>query len=236
MDCSFSQLDLTLVSNLYPNQSSIKSFYNDSMKKEKLSQRIRRLRIKLGYSQEQLAKAVGVSDVTISKWEGGRDPNSKHIPLLAKALRCSEIELLHGAVNVEPGPDISGFVPLISWVTAGAWLEMEVREYAEHSLQPTTAKVGPRAFALRVTGDSMTAMAGKSIPDGSTVIVDPDIVPEHGKIVIARLDDSALATMKQLIIDGGQKFLKPLNPAYPLIPINGNCSIIGVVKQVYQDF
>lgn len=236
MDANFSQLDLTLVSNLYPNQSSIKSFYNDSMKKEKLSQRIRQLRIKLGYSQEQLAKAVGVSDVTISKWEGGRDPNSKHIPMLAKALRCSEIELLHGIANVEPGPDISGHVPLISWVAAGAWSEMEVREYANYPMQPTTAKVGPRAFALRVTGDSMTSMVGISIPDGSTVIVDPDIAPEHGKIVVARMDDSASATMKKLVIDGGQKYLKPLNPAYPVMPINGNCTIIGVVKQVYLDF
>ncbi|MEH2755235.1 LexA family transcriptional repressor, partial [Klebsiella pneumoniae] len=25
------------------------------------------------------------------------------------------------------------------------------------------------------------------------------------------------------------RFLKPLNPQYPIIPINGNCRIIGVV-------
>ena len=33
----------------------------------------------------------------------------------------------------------------------------------------------------------------------------------------------------KLVIDAGQRFLKPLNPQYPIIPINGNCRIIGVV-------
>ncbi|MBF4248855.1 LexA family transcriptional repressor, partial [Vibrio anguillarum] len=34
---------------------------------------------------------------------------------------------------------------------------------------------------------------------------------------------------KKLVVDSGQKYLKPLNPNYPLLPINGNCKIIGVV-------
>ncbi|EEM0128100.1 LexA family transcriptional repressor, partial [Salmonella enterica] len=32
-----------------------------------------------------------------------------------------------------------------------------------------------------------------------------------------------------LVMDAGRKFLKPLNPQYPMIEINGNCKIIGVV-------
>ncbi|EBM5549197.1 LexA family transcriptional repressor, partial [Salmonella enterica] len=37
------------------------------------------------------------------------------------------------------------------------------------------------------------------------------------------------ATFKKLVMDAGRKFLKPLNPQYPMIEINGNCKIIGVV-------
>ncbi|WP_280632777.1 LexA family transcriptional regulator, partial [Salmonella enterica] len=62
-----------------------------------------------------------------------------------------------------------------------------------------------------------------------------DAEPRHGKIVIARLDGTNEATVKKLVIDGPQKFLVPLNPRYPNIPINGNCLIIGVVKGVQYE-
>jgi SOS-response transcriptional repressor LexA len=32
-----------------------------------------------------------------------------------------------------------------------------------------------------------------------------------------------------LVNDGGNYYLKPLNPAYPIIPLNGEHLIIGVV-------
>ncbi|MOA02614.1 putative HTH-type transcriptional regulator [compost metagenome] len=74
-----------------------------------------------------------------------------------------------------------------------------------------------------------------TIPQGATVIVDPDAEPVNGKIVVARLDGTNEATVKKLVIDGPHKFLVPLNPRYPNIPINGNCTIIGVVKGVQYE-
>jgi SOS-response transcriptional repressor LexA len=49
--------------------------------------------------------------------------------------------------------------------------------------------------------------------------------------VIAKLTDSDEVTFKKLVIDAGQKYLKPLNPNYRTIEINGNCRIVGVVKE-----
>ncbi|WP_234398828.1 S24 family peptidase [Pseudoalteromonas sp. T1lg88] len=45
------------------------------------------------------------------------------------------------------------------------------------------------------------------------------------------LDNENQAKFKKLIIEGGQKFLKALNPNWPdpLMPINGNCTIVGKV-------
>ena len=104
----------------------------------------------------------------------------KYLPALAKSLKVSLDYLLHGIEsNVEDGPNLRGNVPLISWIQAGKWLETEVLEVQDVKMQyPTTAKVGPRGFALRVIGDSMTSYTGgKTIPEGSVVIVDPDIEP-----------------------------------------------------------
>ncbi len=74
----------------------------------------------------------------------------------------------------------------------------------------------------------MTAPTGLSIPEGTLVLVDTGREPINHSLVVAKLTDANEATFKRLIIDAGQKYLKGLNPSYPLIPINGNCKIIGV--------
>ncbi|MBU0536867.1 MAG: LexA family transcriptional regulator [Gammaproteobacteria bacterium] len=142
-----------------------------------------------------------------------------------------------GAYNLEPGPRLRDPVPLISWTQAGEWAEIidnfppgEAEEWLE-----TTARVGRSAFALRVIGDSMTSPVGKSIPEGAIVIIDPDATPENGSIVVAKLIDDQKSTLKKLVIDGPNRYLKPLNPNYAMIPINGNCRIVGVAKKVEFD-
>ncbi|MBY8151717.1 LexA family transcriptional regulator [Vibrio fluvialis] len=154
-------------------------------------------------------------------------------------LATGDGEIGLGVGNVEVGPDIKGRIPLINWVQAGDWTEIaegfafeDAEEWRE-----VTGKAHEGCFALRVKGDSMENPSGKkSIPEGAVIVVDPDAPYSSGSLVVARLDDSREATFKQLVLDGEQKYLKPLNPQYPAIPINGNCSIIGVVKQAIIDF
>ena len=57
-------------------------------------------------------------------------------------------------------------------------------------------------------------------------------------MVVVKLDDEQQATFKQLIIEGDQKFLKPLNPNWPepIIKINGDATICGVVIGKYEVF
>ena len=129
-------------------------------------------------------------------------------------------------------------VPVISWVQAGSFTESNAEDVLHDTAKwvETSLRIGDNSFALEVKGDSMTNPNGlPTIPEGATVIVDPDIEPLHGKIVIARIDGTNEATVKKLVIDGSQKFLVPLNPRYPNIAINGNCTIIGVVKGVQYE-
>ncbi len=206
---------------------------------------------------EQQMKAVGVKGIdivnklkvskgSVSQWRNGiTKPGGENAIRLAKFLRCNLTWLIEGKgspeknVELELGPDLRGKAPLISWVQAGKWkeIDMEGLRQSDTVFYQHTANVSDESFALRVKGDSMTSnTGGKSIPEGSVIIVDPCLVAEHGKVVVARLDDSNEATLKQLIIDGGSKYLKPFNSSYPTMPINGNCTIIGIVKQVIQDF
>lgn len=134
--------------------------------------------------------------------------------------------------NVSPGPDIRGKVPLISWVQAGDFGDVvdllhpgDAFEWIETSIQPHE-----HTFALRVEGDSMEP----DFPAGTILIVEPDFDAHAGDFVIARNGDQQ-ATFKQLVRDGGDWYLKPLNPRYPLKPL-GDCQIIGVVRAAERRF
>lgn len=237
-------MDMSITQNKKPSKMFTQlniELLEDMEFAERLRQRMQAQKVKA----IEIAEKLKVSRGTVSQWVNGiAEPRGGNASKLALMLKCNLNWLMHGkgqpdantVIELERGPELATEVPLISWVQAGKWLEMESQQYEVTQTYAHTASVGPRAFALRVIGDSMTSATGKSIPEGSVIIVDPDIAPEHGKVVVAMLEDSAAATLKQLIVDGGSKYLKPFNPAYPMMPITENCRIIGVVKQVIQDF
>lgn len=199
-------------------------------------------------TQAALADAVGIKQASISELETGKSLSSTYNATIAKAcgvdpvwLETGRGRMLPSDSNVEPGPDIKGRVPLISWVQAGAWCEVEdlyaVGDAEEWMPCPTSH--GPRTYALRVRGESMlNPHERRSFRDGDIIFVDPDKLAENGSPVIAKLDDSQEATFKQLVIEGEERYLKALNPNWPdqIIRINGNATICGVVIGKYEVF
>lgn len=208
--------------------------------------RVRARRSQLGLTQDQVAKLVSVSRVAITKWEnGGTQPEGENLFSLSKALNCEIEWLLYGSAEhklTDPEPlhaTTARRVPLISWVRAGAWTDTcNAATLADCSdWISTTANVSKSAFALTVRGDSMQRSEGHSIPEGAKIIVDPQFDPDYlsGKVVVAMLDGGNEATVKELMIDGPSRYLVPWNTRYNPIPINGNCRIVGIVKQVVID-
>ncbi|SDP70214.1 Peptidase S24-like [Desulforhopalus singaporensis] len=134
--------------------------------------------------------------------------------------------------NVEPAPlphHPQKQIPVISWVQAGSWQEVQ------DPFQPgdsdewiiTVETNHPHAFALKIRGDSMTP----EFSEGDIVTVDPGVEAINGKYVIVK-NGSEEATFKQLIIDGGNVYLKPLNERYPVIDMTGKeLHIVGVVVE-----
>ena len=67
-----------------------------------LAGRIRELRKKAGLKQDELAEAIGVHLITISRWENGVDvPKTLKLQRLASALHVTEAELLNGPATTE---------------------------------------------------------------------------------------------------------------------------------------
>lgn len=209
--------------------------------------KIKRLRLDKGVTQQQLADAIGISRVAVSKWESGETKDLKRENLigiakffgmtLAEVLDVDESMNANNSIsNTEPGPDIRGKVPLISWVQAGAFcnaVDLFEPGVADDWI-PAVQALGPHAYALRVVGDSMTAPHGLSYPEGIIIFVDPDYPVTNGCRVIAKLPHADEATFKVYSEDAGQKFLKPLNPQYPTIPITPDMRLCGVVRGAYR--
>lgn len=135
--------------------------------------------------------------------------------------------------NVSPGPDIRGSVPLLSSVQAGAFKEVLDSDYSGGdgvTMIPTTVPVNRYTFALRVQGDSMEPR----FTEGMLLIVEPELDSQHGDYVIVK-NGSEETTFKQLIKDGSDWLLKPLNDRYPIKPLGSN-TIVGVVRGVTEQF
>ncbi|MCY1462983.1 LexA repressor [compost metagenome] len=93
-----------------------------------------------------------------------------------------------------------------------------------------------RGYWLRVEGDAMTAPMGLSVPQGMLILVDSGIAAEPGKLLIARSADSTATVFRQLIEEGGQRYLKPLNPTYPKALFTEQTQVLGVVVQALMKF
>lgn len=208
-----------------------------------------------GVTQSAMADALNISQAAVSHYLNGQNPLNTRVaavfsqmlevpvrafsPRLAdqieetvKAAQIGEMASKESPnICLTAQPAMSYKYPVISWVAAGSWAEAiepfppgfgdryELSDYRAH---------GP-AFWLQVKGDSMTSPSGLSIPEGMLILVDTEADAQSGKLVIAKLTESNEATFKKLVEDSGRKFLKPLNPAYPMVAINGNCKIVGVV-------
>ena len=220
-------------------------FASNNQKME-YKERIKAARRHAGFTQAELAKLVGIDQASISDLERGRSQRSSYNASIAKACGVSAIWIESGSgtmvSDTTEQPNVKDVVqpqmlyryPVISWVSAGCW-EEAVQPYPDgfsdrYEVSDYDSK-GP-AFWLEVKGDSMTAPAGVSVPEGMMILVDTEADVKPGKLVIAKLPASNEATFKKLVEDGGIRYLKPLNPAYKMVECDENCRIIGVAVRM----
>lgn len=135
-----------------------------------------------------------------------------------------------GDYNVLSGPEYFHLAPILSWVQAGDWQEAinaKPLDDEDADAMPCPVPCSDKTFILRVRGASMEP----KFHEGEYIFVDPTAEARNRSYVVVRLDDAHEATFKQLILEGGRRYLKALNPSWPgqIIEVNGNATICGVV-------
>jgi SOS-response transcriptional repressor LexA len=179
-----------------------------------------------------------------------REPSNEDLLNLARVLKVSAGWLAAGEEGIPP-PNLREIsltlprtIPVISYgqatepqkavdsYLAGAEMQ-EVNLYGE-----AAERYGRSAFALRVEGEAM-------LPDfrpGDIVIVDPDVAPNPGNIVVAKLAHLPDVVLKKYRArgtdpDGSVIFeLVPLNDDYSTVTVNATHPgrIIGTVVEHHR--
>ncbi len=204
-------------------------------------------------SQDELARRIGITRVSISKWESGlNQPKGRYLNDLAAALGVTVEWLLTGEGsasessgepripgyhNIEPAVIYQGKrIPILSYVQAGNWREMcEQATTFDGNVEYVSAggEIGPYGFGLWLRGDSMVPL----FKEGDLIIVDPDESPQPGDYVVAK-NGSDETTFKKYrprgIDENGQEVfeLVPLNDDYPTMHSDRqHIQIIGVMVE-----
>jgi SOS-response transcriptional repressor LexA len=194
-------------------------------------------------TQADLHRKTGFTRAAISKWVNGQS-EPKDILTLARILGVTPEWLQTGKEpRKEPTYNLANdalelpkrrLAPIISYVQAGNWCEL-VDAYpvgtGEDSIA-IDAKWSPNTFVLRVRGDSMHP----TLTEGSLIVVDPQVEWMHNRIVVVRQHGDAEVTVKRLIKDGDTYYLKPDNTTYPLLKLEKDAHVCGVVVEMIVKF
>lgn len=149
-------------------------------------------------TQEQLAEIAGVSRGAVSQWEGGfSEPRMGAIQRMADYFKISKSNLIEDdGMNTFYRTSIPGsmkitsngeaYLPFVSLgkVHAGTLTDEEVIEKTVN-VPSDIAKNHPNALVLEVEGSCMN----KVIPEGAHILIDPEVYPSNGSIVVVETED-----------------------------------------------
>lgn len=180
--------------------------------------KIKKRRLELGKTLDEVAQVIGVSKTTVQRWESGNIQNLRRdkIAKLALALNTTPAYLMgwtessfqsdniYAIKNISPMPEMKK-IPLLGTIACGVPV-LAVENIDEYIEIPKHIRAD---FALTCQGDSMV---GARIMDGDIVYIrsQPDV--DNGQIAAVLIEDEA--TLKRVYKYPNMVILRPENPDY----------------------
>lgn len=204
-----------------------------------VGERIRTARTKLGLSQVELAKRVGVSRGAIYQWESNNTQQirAEKIPRLASVLGISVSALSpFGGGTVAPiEKNQKSYVVLIQWdelatlpALGGGKMKMSALQKAKYI--EVDLEISPECVALRIDDNSMEPGFRKR----DIVIIDPNLAPVDGDYVLVRLGKTEEHIFRRYVPRRADAYdLVAENADYPTVTVNQKfpAKIMGVLVE-----
>ena len=206
-----------------------------------LNDKLKARRIELGLTMLDVAKSVGVSEATISRWESGDIGNMRRdkIALYAKALKTSPLFIMGIDKNIDEEENIFDKYdnlspiklkkfPLLGEIACGEpiWADEEKESYVMANMDIKAD------FCLTAKGDSMI---NARINDGDIVFIKKMPMVNNGEIAAVIIDNEATLKRVYYYPNKSKLVLIPENPAYePLVYLKDELNTIRILgKAVY---
>ncbi|MBV9575321.1 MAG: helix-turn-helix domain-containing protein [Gammaproteobacteria bacterium] len=200
-----------------------------------------RLKIKMkevGLTQEELARKLGLTRSAVAHYvQGTRHPPIKTVLKLATILNTDPAWLQFGKLQEQPKTNRQqtikhqNHIPIIDWQHAIDYHSEKNFDKNQKYLKYFSYQ-DIACYALLIKGDAMIApplSQNLSFNPGSYIVINPNKLPEHNSYVIVATTSKKEPILRQYIEEGGFIYLKPLNPQYPLVQLERNTKILGVV-------
>ncbi len=196
--------------------------------------RIRRQRVHLGISLQELSRRTGLNKSTLQRYETGQISKLplERAQLIAKGLETS-VEYILGldGGNIElADADMIYSIPVFDSVSAGfgCYADSRAVEYRPTFISnPSDAE---NYLWINVKGDSMSP----KIEDGDRILVRRQDSVENGSVAVVMIDDEAV--VKKIKYGKNWVELHSFNPYYPVRRFEKDellrLRVVGLVKEV----
>lgn len=201
---------------------------------DKLCDNLNLLMAETRINSSELARQTDLPASTIKKIRNKDDPNPTLTTLLPLAQYFSLT--ISQLVGDEPFPEsrIKGTYQqnrgtlrqllLLSWEEAIKWPNIKMEK--SHEIITTESGYGKKAYALQVE-----EVDWENLAKGTILLIDPDVKPEHRDFVILHKDGQKTPTLKQVLYDEEQLYLKHMAQGYGITIFTQEYKILGVVVE-----
>lgn len=211
--------------------------------KKEIGKRILEARKAKGLTLKALGElAGGLKQTRLTNWEQGvRTPGPEEIKSLARALDVSPAYLmcLSDELQFKKAKNPSRLIPLLDYrqvCEAGRYTDAE--EFNNNIFISVSTvllpELSPRAFALKVTDDSMMP----EIRVNDVLVIDPSGLPEPSDFVIVKITgkpEAIICQFRKLSYTSAEFELLTLNDNWPNIKVTDTAIQVKIIGKVTQN-
>lgn len=206
-----------------------------------ISNILNRVLTKHGISESELSRQIGAPRATINRLVSGRtpDPRASTLQAIADFFNISVDQLLgkqplYSNFNQDIIATTNKSLPIIDWEEAKNWESLIKQLKSDNSFSWVAGDQSMEngLFALKLSGEAMWPQ----FQEGTILFVDPKKQIKNKDFVVSYVKKNDEIVLRQLTLEGKYRFLKAINPIFPIIQMGNQDEIIGVVVQARNSY